>query len=63
VRVGDENDELLRYLDSLGIRPGVHVTVGERAPFDGPITVRVGGTPHQIGHALAARIFVERVSQ
>ena len=62
VRVGDENDELLRYLDSLGIRPGVQVAVGEHAPFDGPLTLRVGGTQHQIGHALAARIFVERVS-
>jgi DtxR family transcriptional regulator, Mn-dependent transcriptional regulator len=62
VRVGDENDELLRYLDSLGIRPGVQVAVGEHAPFDGPLTVRVGGAQHQIGHALAARIFVEHVS-
>ena len=62
VRVGDENDELLRYLDSLGIRPGVQVAVGEHAPFDGPLTVRVGGAQHQIGHALAARILVERVS-
>jgi DtxR family Mn-dependent transcriptional regulator len=60
--VGDENDELLRYLDSLGIRPGVQVTVGDRAPFDGPLTVRVGGAQHQIGHTLAARIFVESVS-
>ena len=62
VRVGDENDELLRYLDSLGIRPGVQVTVGEHAPFEGPLTVRVGGAQHQIGHTLAARIFVESVS-
>jgi DtxR family Mn-dependent transcriptional regulator len=59
VRVGDENDEMLRYLDSLGIRPGVAVTVGDRAPFEGPITVRIGQTQHQIGHALAAKILVE----
>ena len=59
VRVGDENDELLRYVDSLGIRPGVAVVLVERAPFDGPLTVRVGATEHQIGHALAMRILVE----
>ena len=59
VRVGDENDEMLRYLDSLGIRPGVDVMVGDRAPFEGPITVRIGPTQHQIGHSLAAKIFVE----
>lgn len=62
VRVGDENDEMLRYLDSLGIRPGVQVTVGDRAPFDGPLTVRVGTAQHQIGHTLAALILVESVS-
>lgn len=59
VRVGDENDELLRYLASLGIRPGVTVTLLERAPFEGPLTVRVGQVQHQIGHALAGRILVE----
>ena len=59
VRVGDENDELLRYVDSLGIRPGVAVVLAERAPFDGPLTVRIGATEHQIGHALAMRILVE----
>ena len=59
VRVSDENDELLRYLDSLGIRPGVLVTLGDRAPFEGPLSVRVGQTQHQIGHALAAKILVD----
>ncbi|HEX6051847.1 MAG TPA: metal-dependent transcriptional regulator [Gemmatimonadaceae bacterium] len=59
VRVGDENDELLRYLASLGIRPGVSVTLLDRAPFEGPLTVRVGQVQHQIGHALAGRILVE----
>jgi DtxR family Mn-dependent transcriptional regulator len=62
VRVGDENDELLRYLDSLGIRPGVLVTLGDRAPFEGPLTVRVGGAQHQIGRALASKILVEGVA-
>ena len=41
VRVGDENDELLRYLDSLGIRPGVVVTLGVRAPFGTCVAVQV----------------------
>jgi DtxR family transcriptional regulator, Mn-dependent transcriptional regulator len=62
VRVGDENDELLRYLGSLGIRPGVAVTLLDRAPFEGPLTVRVGQAQHQIGHALAAKILIERAS-
>ena len=62
VRVGDENDEMLRYLDSLGIRPGVIVTLGGRAPFEGPLTVRVGSAVHQVGYALAAKILVESLN-
>ena len=61
VRVSDENDELLRYLDSLGIRPGVVVSLGDRAPFEGPLTVQVGQSQHQIGHALASKILVDKV--
>jgi DtxR family Mn-dependent transcriptional regulator len=59
VRVSDENDELLRYIDSLGIRPGAVITLAERAPFDGPITALIGQSEHQIGHALAGMILVE----
>jgi DtxR family Mn-dependent transcriptional regulator len=59
MQVSDENAEMLRYLAELGIRPGVQVTVTDRAPFDGPITVKIGRTTKQIGAALAERISVE----
>lgn len=62
VRVSDENDEMLRYLDSLGIRPGVDVTLSDRAPFEGPLTVRIGAEQHQIGRGLASKILVEDVN-
>jgi Fe2+ transport system protein FeoA len=32
--------------------------VRESAPFDGPVTVRVGGADHAISRELAARISV-----
>jgi len=60
--LGIPKAELLRYLDSLGIRPGVLLTLGDRAPFEGPLSVRVGETDHQIGHALAAKILVESLA-
>lgn len=44
VRVADDDPELLRYLAELQLRPGVEVVVKERAPFDGPLHVRVGKT-------------------
>lgn len=58
-RVSDENGELLRYLDELGIRPGVKVRVDEVAPFDGPITLVVGRVRRSVGPELARHIFVE----
>ncbi len=60
VRVMDENAEMLRYLDELGLRPGVPVALVGRAPFDGPIAVRVGRTERQIGAPLAAKVMVTR---
>ncbi len=59
--VQDEDSELLRYMESLGLQPGVLLTVLSRAPLDGPITVRVEGaevTGEMIAHDLAQRIFV-----
>jgi DtxR family Mn-dependent transcriptional regulator len=57
-RVGDRDPERLRYLAELGITPGTEVEVVARAPYDGPITVRVRGTEHAIGPALAREILV-----
>ncbi len=60
MRVSDEDSELLRYLAKIGIRPGVIITLAERAPFDGPLTLRVGRATCQVGTALASRVMVER---
>lgn len=60
MRVSDEDSELLRYLARIGIRPGVQVTIAERAPFDGPLTLKVGRAQCQVGPVLASRVMVER---
>jgi DtxR family transcriptional regulator, Mn-dependent transcriptional regulator len=57
-RVGDRDAPRLRYLAELGIRPGTHVEIVARAPFDGPITLRVGRKAHVIGTSLAKGILV-----
>jgi len=57
-RVPDGDGELLRYLDELQLTPGNGVEVTESAPFEGPVTVRVGGEDHAISRELAARIAV-----
>ncbi|MDQ2673885.1 MAG: ferrous iron transport protein A, partial [Chloroflexota bacterium] len=45
--------ERLRYIASFGLRPGVQVTVIDRQPFRGPITIAVDGRTHVVGHELA----------
>ena len=59
--VQDEDADRLRYMEASGLKPGVKLHVEERAPFGGPITVRVGGASGHaqvIGLDLARRIFV-----
>ncbi len=58
VRVSDRDPELLRYLGSLGLYPGVAVAVLEKLPFEGPIRLGVGGAEHLIGRPLAAAVSV-----
>ena len=57
VTTGDA--EHLRYLGSLDLYPGAEVRVTERAPFAGPLTLTVNGTPRVLDYAMAARIRVE----
>ena len=61
----DDDAAMLRYVGSLEIRPGATVTVVERAPFDGPLTVSVAGQgggadqQHVVGQVVARSVFVE----
>ncbi len=59
VRVSDADPEMLRYLGELEITPGAELLIVSKAPFDGPITLRIGATLHSIGPALAAQVLVE----
>jgi DtxR family Mn-dependent transcriptional regulator len=59
VSVSDRDGARLRYLGELGLTPGVDVEVLERAPFDGPISLRVAGENQLIGPGLAAIVRVQ----
>ncbi len=58
-RVPDEDPEALRYLARLNLVPGVEVEVLERAPFGGPVRIRVGQVEQLLGPELTARLEVE----
>ncbi len=60
-RVPDEDAAALRYLAELDLRPGVALHVVDRAPFNGPLRVRVGDVVHTIGAELSRALQVERI--
>jgi DtxR family Mn-dependent transcriptional regulator len=57
-QVTDSNTEMLQYLTSRGLVPGAPVKVVEKAPFSGPLTVRIGKDVHALGRELASRIWI-----
>ena len=57
-RVSDRHADKLRYMVSLGLLPGARVLVLERAPFRGPITLKVGNRRCAIDPDLADLVLV-----
>ena len=54
--VNDQDPERLRFLASLGLKPGTRFTVLARQPFHGPVTLRVEGAEQReqvVGFELA----------
>jgi DtxR family Mn-dependent transcriptional regulator len=59
-RVSDRDGDQLRYLAELGMTPGTTFEVLERAPFEGPITLRLDdGSARSVGRVLARQVLVE----
>src|SRR6202046_1050843 len=58
--VSDKDPEMLRYLASQGIPPGVRLTLSEQLPFKGAYQVRIGTSakPALLSHSLAEAISV-----
>jgi DtxR family Mn-dependent transcriptional regulator len=55
---GSTDPEVVAFLDTLGLRPGVRVEVKEKHPFDGPLILRVGGKDRTLGSAVANQVYV-----
>jgi DtxR family Mn-dependent transcriptional regulator len=56
--IGDGDPDLLAYLEGIGLMPRTRVSVVDRAPFDGPLTVQIGERTEVIGHRVATDVFV-----
>jgi len=61
-RVSDRDPEMLRYMGSIGLHLGTYVEVNERAPFSGPLQLRINSDKVQsLGLEVAHNIFVDAV--
>jgi DtxR family Mn-dependent transcriptional regulator len=60
LHVRDDEPELLQFMASLGIKPGVKIKIVEKDPFKGPVGVTIAGRKRTIGWHLANSIYVSR---
>ena len=57
---GSTDAEVVAFLETLGLRPGVEIEVREKHPFDGPVVLRVDGHERTIGEKVANQIYVHK---
>jgi DtxR family Mn-dependent transcriptional regulator len=60
-RVPDDDPELLRYLEDMGIIPGARIEIIEHSAFDHNLKMRVAGRdePVVLGPSITGQVFVE----
>jgi len=61
VKITEEKSDMLQYLASLGLMPGAVVEVQEKAPFEGPIIVKVMGATYALGRNIASVVEARRL--
>jgi DtxR family Mn-dependent transcriptional regulator len=59
-RVRSHDPEVLQYLATLNLVPGQAIKLVSRAPFNGPLRLRVGTQEQVIGHELAKELRVAK---
>ena len=57
---GSTDPEIVKFLGTLGLVPGVTVEVKEKHPFDGPLVLRVDGKDRTLGATVANQVFVQK---
>ena len=56
--VSDHDPALLRYVGGFGLYPEAEVRLVDAAPFEGPLTIRVGRARHVLGREAARHVRV-----
>jgi DtxR family transcriptional regulator, Mn-dependent transcriptional regulator len=60
---GSTDPEVVAFLDTLGLRPGVRVEVSEKHPFDGPLVLVVDGKDRTVSQKLAQQVYVRNTTR
>lgn len=60
-RVKNQDPELLRYLEKMGILTGTTFTLVEKKPFKGPVKIEIQGEEQSLGHEVAEQIFIAKL--
>ena len=63
VKITEEEPSILQHLAALGLILGVSVEVEQKAPFGGPVTVRVGEASYTLDHKVVSVINVRRADE
>lgn len=58
-RVQASDKQLLRYLEELGLVPGVQIEVKDYSPFDHNLTIKLGRKSFVLGLSITSKIFVK----
>jgi DtxR family Mn-dependent transcriptional regulator len=58
---GSTDSDVVEFLDTLGLRPGVRVEVREKHPFDGPLVLLVEGKDRTVSQRVAQQIYVRKL--
>jgi len=62
-RVGDQDSEVLKYLEEAGLLPGIKLEIMKKDPFEGPLTLRIEGEEQVIGNEVAHNVFVAKIKE
>lgn len=62
-RIKRQGGDILKYLSEHGLVPGARVTIIEKSPFEGPITVEQAGETVALSRDLAQTIMAQNVDE
>lgn len=60
LRISDSDPELLRYMESIGVRPGAKITMNERRLYAGVYSLEVEGELYNVGDRAIASVWVSK---